>query len=57
MREEEVGQGGFGRVYRCRVRGQPWRPLVIKMIAVDLERDVNLLQGLYQQAPWRSGRM
>ena len=36
-----MGEGGFGSVWRCKGEG-----VVVKLVRVDLERDVNALRVL-----------
>ena len=43
--DDKVGEGGFGSVWRCKGEG-----VVVKLVRVDLERDVNALKGVLDEA-------
>ena len=43
--DDKVGEGGFGSVWRCRGAG-----VVVKLVRVDLERDVNALKAVLDEA-------
>ena len=43
---EKVGEGGFGSVWRCGEKSG----VVVKFVRVDLERDVNALKAVLDEA-------
>lgn len=45
--QEQIGEGGFGEVFKCRSGNEL---LVTKMIPVDLEKNVNVLQDALDEA-------